>query len=373
VNKLSAGNEKTIVHSLQEKWQQARTDAFPKVVPLFYQPETAMPTWDSDYADVFFQLAKKVDHRKHQQLQNALINQHWQTWIEPILAEHQAQIDWQALVDNSVEQALNDYKRDYLNHPHHYDTFQKTLIELLVLLEIPGMAKVLSKIRRVLTWPMRQMSQLGKPKIAHGYANQELELLNQIGEHLLIQLAEHVLESAEQNRKQQTWWQGVYRLLREQRGMLLQDFNQAASDYHLSFQQDVEASARRLYHKLEQHPILLNSIRATRITTDAVMMALIIQAGGIGVSDLFLTPAMLSITSLLTESALGSYMGKVEGELKQQQLASVKKQLFTDTLQQALYAVPNRLTEQNRFAISVEQLQVAQQQRVETRYGLQLF
>lgn len=372
VNKLGEGNEETIVQSLREKWHQARTDAFPKVITLLYEKETGIPVWPAREAEVFFKLAQDVDHRKHAQLQHALINQHWQAWIEPVLAEHKALEDWHTLVNNSIEQALSEYKRDYLDHPYHYDTFQKTLIELLVLLEVPGLAKALSKIRRVLTWPMRQVMQIGKVKNTSLYSSQELILLNQIGEHLLIQLADQLLEKGDTDREQQAWWQGIYRLLREQRTVMRQDFNQVALEYHDNFQHDVEASARRLYRKLEEQPVLLNGIRATRITTDAVLMALVIHSGGIGVSDLFFTPAMLSITSLLTEGAIGSYVNKVEADLKHQQLLTVKNRLFTEVAQQALYQLPQFMSDHNRFAISPKQLQEAQQQRVDTRYGLQL-
>jgi hypothetical protein len=141
----------------------------------------------------------------------------------------------------------------------------------------------------------------------------------------------------------------------------------------LQFQHNVEASARRLYQKLEQQPLLLNGIRATRITTDTVLMALVVQTGGISIADLFLTPAMLGLTSLLTESAIGSYMNKVELELKQQQLLTVKTQLFTHIVQQALETLVDSISEQHRFAISTAQLQAAQQQLTKTRYGLQLF
>jgi GTPase SAR1 family protein len=373
VNKLGEGNESTIIQSLKEKWLQARNDVFPDVVPLFYEKESGMPTWPVRYQEVFFQLAKAVDHRKHLQLQQNIINKHWQAWIEPILAEHRAQEDWRFLVNTCIEQALGEYQRDYLDHPHHYDTFQKTLIELLVLLEIPGIAKALSKIRRVLTWPMRQMMQIGKAKGSGAYASQELVLLEQIGEHLLIQITDQLLEKSDSDRSQKSWWLGIYRLLREQRKSILADFHHAVFEYHDDFQHDVEASARRLYRRLEQQPVLLNGIRATRFTTDAVLMALVVQAGGIGLSDLFLTPAMLSLTSLLTEGAIGSYMDRVEADLKQKQLLTVKKQLFTDIMQQAFYQLPQYMPEHNRFAISVQQLQAAQQQRVETRYGLQLF
>jgi hypothetical protein len=372
VNKLGLGNEETIVQSLREKWRQARTDAFPKVIPLLYEKETGMPVWPQRYEEIFFSHAKAVDHRKHGQLQQGLINRYWQVWIEPVVAEHKAQEQWQSLINSSIEQALGEYQRDYLDHPHHYDTFQKTLVELLVLLEVPGLAKALSKIRRFLTWPARKLVQLSEGKNTGLYAGQELFLLRQIGEHLLIHVADQLLEKGDTDREQQAWWQGLYRLLREQRKVILQDFEQSIMEYHDNFQHDVEANARRLYRKLEEHPVLLNGIRATRITTDAVMMALVVHTGGVAVSDLFLTPAMLSITSLLTESTVGGYMNKVEADLKKQQLLTVKSRLFIEIMQQALYQLPQFIADHNRFAISPQQLQEAQQQRVDKRYGLQL-
>ena len=66
--------------------------------------------------------------------------------------------------------------------------------------------------------------------------------------------------------------------------------------------------------------MVLNSLRATRVTTDAAAIALTLHMGGIGVHDLIFAPAMLTVTSLLAESAIGSYMHKVEHELKQHQL-----------------------------------------------------
>lgn len=372
VNKLGAGNEEIIVQSLREKWRHARTDVFPKVIPLGYEKETGIPIWPSRYDNIFLTYAKVVDSRKHAQLQQNLINRYWHTWIEPIIAEHKAQEQWQNLVDSSIEQALSEYQRDYLNHPHHYDTFQKTVVELLILLEIPGLANILSKVRRFLTWPVRQVMQLTKGKNSGLYANQELLLLRQIGEHLLIDVANQLVEKREIDCGQQAWWQSLYRVLREQRQLILQDFEYAIIEYHNNFQQDIEASARRLYCKLGEHPILLNGIRATRITTDAVLMAWVVHTGGIGISDLFLTPAMLSMTSLLTESTVGSYMNRVETDLKKQQLLTVKNHLFIGIMQHALHQLPQFIADYNHFAISPQQLQEAQRQRVDTRYGLQL-
>ena len=81
---------------------------------------------------------------------------------------------------------------------------------------------------------------------------------------------------------------------------------------------------------------------------------------------------MLSVTSLLAESAIGSYMGSVEAELKQHQLNTVKNDVLIACLQQALYALPEQLSDKNRFNVSQAQLQSADVQRKEKKHGIRL-
>ncbi|NOQ76257.1 MAG: GTP-binding protein [Methylococcaceae bacterium] len=370
VNKLIEGTEDIILNSLKQKWYQAREDEFPAVIPLHFQKQTAMPVWPVAEMNRIFQLQKTVSQQKHFEYQHSLLNKYWHSWVEPIVAEHEALRLWNDLVDKSIEQALEAYQRDYLNHPHYYDTFQNALIELLNLLEVPGISRVLTKTRRVLTWPVRKLMKLGKQVTAP--KNQEQALLNQIGEHLLISLADQLLEKIDSDTKQNKWWKDSYCLLRQQRNELLNDYQQVVDSYCSSFQQDVEATANKLYNKLSEQPIVLNSLRATRLTTDAAAMALMIQTGGIGVHDLVITPALLSMTSLLAESAIGGYMGNVEAELKLHQLETVKKDLFIATLQQSLSTLPEQLTGHSRFNISIERLKKAEQQRNEKKHGIRL-
>ncbi len=372
VNKLTEGTEDIIIRSLKEKWQQARKDAFPEVIPLHYQKQTGLPVWPLSSSKLFFQIEKPLSQHTHFAYQNELINKYWHSWLEPVVAEHEATRLWGDLVDQSIEQALKDYQRDYLNHPHYYDTFQNALVELLALLEIPGISKVLTKTRRVLTWPVRKLMALGKQHLSSSVAKEEV-ILKQIGTHLFISLAESLLVKIDSDSKQHVWWKEAYCLLRQQRNTLLSDYTNAIDNYSDSFQQEVEATANRLYNKLSEQPVVLNSLRATRVTTDAAAMALVIHTGGIGLHDLVITPAMLSITSLLAESAIGSYMTHAEAELKQHQLSTVKKQLFTDCLKKALYVLPEQLSDKNRFNISIELLQHAEQQRKEKKHGLRIF
>lgn len=368
LNKLVEGSESIIIQSLEEKWQQARTDEFPEVVPLYYQKSGGLPVWPESRQQLLKQLANKVRPEKHARFEQELLKRHWQTWLEPVFAEHQALNDWLELVDLMIKQAMESYQRDYLNHPHHYETFQLAMTELLNLMEIPGLARILAGTRQVLTWPVRQIMKLGRKRLHISDSSYEIALLNQIAEHTLIQLADKLLDKDDQNQ----WWRQLNGVLRSQRQDALQDFAQAAKNYHLSFQQDVESAAHRLYYKLQEQPMVLNSLRATRATADATVIAISFYMGGIGLHDLVIAPAMLTVTSLLAESAVGGYMHKVEAELKQNQFNTVKQALFIESLRLKLVQLPEQLSMTTYFNISPDQLRAAELQLTEKRHGLRL-
>ncbi len=369
LNKLAEGSETLLTDSLKDKWRQVRNDEMPNVVPLYYQKQDGKPVWPNPQE--LHRLAKQINRKNHPRLEQELLQKYWQSWLKPVLAEHSSLNDWQGLVDHAIKEGLDSYQRDYLNHPHHYETFQHALAELLSLLEIPGLAGILANTRRLLTWPVRKMMSLGKKRLHIADSSQEITLLNQIAEHVLIQLADKLLNQAEQNRQSQ-WWKEFSVLLRTQRANILKDFSIAAQHYNLSFQEEVENTANRLFHKLEEQPALLNSLRATRVTADAAVIALALHTGGIGMHDLVIAPAMLTVTSFLAESALGSYMNHVESELKQRQLAAVKQALFTDSMKLKLLELSGQLSSVTYFNISPEQLQQAESQLKEKRHGLRL-
>ena len=114
LNKLSEGSEALLIQSLKEKWQLVRKDDFPEVVPLYYQKQTGLPVWPEDKQVLLMHLAAKVDHKKHARFEQDLLQKHWQTWLEPVVAEHHALNDWHGLVDEAITQALDNYQRDYL-------------------------------------------------------------------------------------------------------------------------------------------------------------------------------------------------------------------------------------------------------------------
>lgn len=375
VNKLAEESQQTVLKSLHDKWRQARSDEFLDLLPLLYRQQ-GLTAVEQQLANSKLQkLLHAVNRRKHPAHEQQYLVRHWPQWIKPVLAEHAALHAWQQLLENSVKDAQRQYQRDYLDHPHYYETFHNALAELLTLLEIPGIARFLSGTRQALTWPVRAIMRLGSSKrrgTVSADNSHEIAVLQQIAEHQLIQISDRVLEKAEQAGEQQQWWKVLSLALRQRRGEILQSYAAGVSAYHGGFQVQIEEAAQSLYRKLQEHPLLLNGLRATRITTDAAAVALALQGGGIGLHDLVIAPAMLSLTSLLAESAIGSYMHKVQAELKSQQLSSVKQQLFENYLQGALVHLPERVQAAALFNIPEAQLVEVELQLKEKKHGLRL-
>lgn len=371
LNKLTDGSEQLLINSLKNKWQTYRTDPLPDIVPLHYQKNTGLPLWPEKSQSLLKKLSKQIQHQKQARYEQALVQKYWQSWLHPVLAEHQAMADWQKIVSELIDEALTQYRRDYLNHPQHYETFQQALAELMVLLELPGLAGFLNGARKVLTWPVRQLMKLGKKRLHLVDTSQEILILGQIAEHTLIQLADRVIEQSDQNRNSD-WWKACNSQLRQQRPLMMQNFNRAAKDYHLNFQHEVENAAEHLYSKLQEQPLLLNSLRATRISADAAAIAITLHTGGIGLHDLLIAPAMLAVSSLLTESAIGNHLRRIQQTLKREQYNTVKQQLFIPALTKPLNDLPEQLPHLAHFKISPAQLQTAQTKLTEKRHGLRI-
>ena len=363
INKLSEGTEEIILQSLKEKWRDYRQDSFPDVLPLLYQVQTKTPEIPIEKQQILFDLVKKIQRQKHSRREQKFVQTHWLEWTNPIRAEHEIYREWQTIITKTIDDALINYQRDYLNHPHHYETFKQAIAQLLLLLEIPSMAKVMIAVRN----PFRKLRRLFSKKSSDfAKDSNEINILILVVHHTLTELAHELLD-----KNTHSMWREISEQLRQNRSVLLQEFNQSAQNYHLHFQQDVELAARGLYQKLEEQPLVLNTLRATRITADAAIVALTLYTGGIGLHDLAIAPAMLMLTNFLTESAIGSYMKKIESDLKTRQLDAVTMQVFMP-LSKRLCDLPNHIKTENHFAISPRQLADIETNFTEKPHGLRL-
>ncbi|OQK17716.1 GTP-binding protein [Methyloprofundus sedimenti] len=373
INKLIADSQSLVVDSFKERWQQIRQDKVPDILPVLFSKGLVPQDRQAELISLLRRSMHKVKRKKHETAATNFIKQHWQSWLAPVRSEQEAQTTWQILIDQAVKQAIVEYQRDYLNHPHHYDTFQNAMAKLLTLLEVPGLANVIAQSRKILAWPLRKIFSLGKHKYDRAYPKtQETAVLQQIAERVFLQLGDKVLDQIDQTQDHNKWWKAINSQLRQEKIVILKHFEYNTEAYHQGFKQEIENTAQGLFHKLEEHPALLNGLRATRISADAAMLALAVQAGGIGLHDLLIAPAMLSVTSYLAESAIGSYLQRAETELKQHQLNAVQHQLFTLILHKELANLPEKMMHNTYFNISPNQLAEAEAQLEQKRHGLRI-
>ncbi len=301
----------------------------------------------------------------------ALLQTHWEAWTAPVRAELQALAEWQQLVRGALEAGLAAYRRDYLDHPQRFDTFRRALVELLYLLELPGLAGALTRVRHLLTWPARKLFEQRQTWVARhrGDTDSEALVLEDTFEHLLTALGRDATRRAAAGTPATAFWRALGERLASAEPELAESFAAAARRHHDAFKPEVQAAADRLYARLRERPALLNTLRAARATTDAAAIALAVKTGGLGVQDLVFAPAMLSLTSMLTESALGTYMSQVAGELRERQYHAVAHGLFAAEIGPRLQALGMDLQGPALFAISAEELQRAEQALQEALHG----
>jgi len=172
---------------------------------LYYQKPTGLPSWPIGQENALIDLPKQLNPHRHTVTQQLFLQHYWQSWLEPVFEEHQTEHDWLILINELIQHGLESYQRDFLHHPHYYETFQQTVAELLTLLEIPGLAGVLTGARKALTWPVRQLMKIGSKQLHIVDSSHEIVLLKQIAEHTLILAADKLMAKAEQS-KQEMWW-----------------------------------------------------------------------------------------------------------------------------------------------------------------------
>jgi len=79
-----------------------------------------------------------------------------------------------------------------------------------------------------------------------------------------------------------------------------------------------------------------------------------VKSGGLAPADLVLAPAMLSVTTLLTESALGRYMESVKADLRKNQRAHMKERVMAGSLGSTLLSLNEKLDSDQLFAQNLE-------------------
>ncbi|MEE9333245.1 MAG: GTPase domain-containing protein [Granulosicoccaceae bacterium] len=340
INKLDASDQQTVITSFQQRHEAQFEKSAPSIVAIPFIKEASDNTIQSQIPGIALDTLKQAiqqllgDFDRASQVSGAkqLLETHWQDWVQPIDQENIARDDWDASVAKALDNAVSFYQRSYLDDPNKNDTFNRALAELLTLLEIPGIAGALSKTRELVTWPARKLLGFGKTKLKINTEisslDQEKSVLKQMHQQLQNELQGYALLQQQDQPENSVFWRAISQTLRENKQLTSSEYDSGIRAYQDEFAPRIDDAAKRLYSKLEQQPTLLNSLRAARVTAEAASVALAVKSGGLAPADLIVAPAMLSVTTLLTESVLGKYMNNVKNELRIEQQRMVKAQLL---------------------------------------------
>jgi len=355
INKLDDQDSETVISSFEQRHIEQFSSKAPMIITLPFDRTNAAIAIDrtidmdaatrSELKHRLQHTQAKIDRTGQNQHINAFIQYHWPKWIEPIGREIKAHKSWQKAVSEATEDAKERYATRYLNNPEKYETFNKAIAELLTLLEIPGLANALSKTRNVVTWPARKLFGMGRSltKPDNPPSDLELDTLDFILEQTLTNLQGHILAEQQEADADKVFWKNLQEAMTTKKPLLRDRYTGCARQLQSEFEPQIEAAAQQLYEQLQAQPALLNTLRAARVSTDAAAVVLAVKSGGLAVADLVIAPAMLSVTTLLTESVLGQYMERSKNQLKLKQKALIDEQLIDKELGAHLRALSNEL------------------------------
>jgi hypothetical protein len=331
------------------------------VVALPYTSELCAPT--ATFEQSGSELWAAVAHQLRSSPANrdagvaALIRTHWHEWLSPLVAERAAIEQWNGHVRAAVDSAVKSYETEYLEHPERYDAFRRATIELLNLLEIPGVGGMLGKVRNVVTWPARQLFSAGREwlqrRAGHNPPRRtgEEAVLDDLIERVLTGLMRETVRAAAAPSPAEGVWRALADRLDREQPRLREAFARRARRVRDEFGPQIHAAANSLFDLLKQRPALLTTLRAARATTDVASIAIAIKTGGAHINDLLLAPATFAISSLLTEGALGGYMVRVRDDLKRRQREHTRLALFENVIVVELRELAETLEDDRLFGI----------------------
>ena len=289
----------------------------------------------------------------------ALLRANWPRWTAPIRAEQAALAQWTITVDAALDQVVSQYQHEYLDNSHRYDSFRRATVELLHLLELPGFAGTVGQLRRLITWPARQLWQTVASRRGDTLASEERVLLDAV-DRLLTALEGQAARNAEADGAAGAVWRALMVRLQQSRSRLSEEFAVALQEHRATFKKEIDAAANELFERLQQRPALLATLRGARATADLASIAIALKTGGVNLNDLLYAPAMFGVSSLLAEGTVGGWAETVKAQLKHKQLTQLRDSLVGRIYREALLRVAAELDDPALIGIDVEQLAAAE-------------
>lgn len=272
---------------------------------------------------------------------------------------------WERLVYEGEVEFDNRYVKEYLT-TEKFRGFDDALLKLLELLEIPGIGRVISSALYVVRLPVMWIASLFRRAVSRP------EVAGRPEEPVLREALEGWIDGLRKEMARQSGTHPLYELINRsfQSGGLA---NQAQEKFKTSFKtfqdglnREVERSARAIYEELEKNPVMLNTLRGSKLLLDTVSIGGTIAAGGIGWHDLVLVPIISTLTQKLVETLGKGFVDAQRETTRQRSLELMKSSISAplaqwlatwpttggsafERLQKALHRIPANLHAINRL------------------------
>lgn len=270
---------------------------------------------------------------------------------------------WNSAVEAGRSEFETRYRQEYLV-TEKFRRFDEALIRLIELLELPGVGKVVSNALWVVRTPFR---------LVKGWVQQNLQRQESVNQPELPVLEaglngwlDFLRKEALQRSDSHAVWAHIEKGFDSNQltTQAKEKFQQGYRSFQLGLANEVERTARNIYEELEKNPVLLNTLRGSKLALDAASIGGVVLAGGLNVWDVVLIPLAASVSQYLVEYLGSQYVEQQREETRNRQEELMKENVSKplaewltnwpstggstyERLHQALKRIPGNLQELN--------------------------
>lgn len=225
---------------------------------------------------------------------------HQKDLLEVAHQDVQALEIWKSLVQAGQAEFDSRYNREYLTS-EKFRGFDDALVQLMKLLELPGIGQVISGALYVLRTPYRLLSSFVSQAMSRPEAptRPEQQTLEDALEAWIDMLHKECARRSEEHELWHHLSQGFHATGLAERTK--EQFKEVYRGFQASLNQEVHRTAESIYKRLEERPFTLNALRGGKLAIDAAAIGGTAWAGGLSPIDLLLVPLAASLTHQLVE------------------------------------------------------------------------
>lgn len=254
--------------------------------------------------------------------------------LEPLRSQVREVDRWRSDLESLTQtHLLRRYREEHLNG-ERYEAFDRTMIRVLELIQVPFVGRWLSKISGLLRKPADLL--LHQIKTRSWTTRTPSGDLSREPEHVVLERLLEIwfnevrgLAQAKADDPQngcRIGWNQVARGLDSAEFLerLRNSFPIAYQAYREDLIREEETRATRIHEAIASKPNLLRSLKYGQLATQISAVAMVIVSGGFNVSDLVVAPLVATLLNVLVEGGVGAFVEAEKAKLRDWQAARIE-------------------------------------------------